>query len=182
MSEVEKQEGQKTVVAFITGLLIGGLLVWVFSSTPADQMAETTDDETTTEVTVDTESTDTNDAVVTTDKGTDTPKVMAVAGNGSLDVADQAAGDSVALGEVKYPSEAGWIVVRDYTNGASGNVLGAARYNLEEGLTPSTVSLLRKTVSGSTYQVGFYNDNGDKAFSLKDDVLVTGGEDTFKTE
>ena len=37
MSEAEKQESQKTVVAFITGLLIGGLLVWVFSATPEDK-------------------------------------------------------------------------------------------------------------------------------------------------
>ena len=32
----EKQEGQKTVVSFIVGLLIGGLLVWAFSGPSVD--------------------------------------------------------------------------------------------------------------------------------------------------
>ncbi len=180
MSEVEKQEGQKTVVAFITGLLIGGLLVWVFSSTPENQPAETTESDDTSEVaTLDDDSTE---GVVTNENKPETTRVTPVTGDGSLIVRDQTAGDSVSLGETKYPSESGWIVVRDYANGTSGNVLGAARYNLDEGLTPTSVSLLRKTVSGSSYQVSFHADNGDKAFSVREDVAVTGGEAIFKAE
>ena len=183
MSEVEKQEGQKTVVAFITGLLIGGLLVWVFSSTPEDQKMPKTDSDDSTEVTTVTEGdTNSKEEVIATEKPIEVKKVVSVTGNGSLTALDQAAGNVVVLGDTKYPSEAGWIVVRDYANGAAGNVLGAARYNLEEGLTPVSVPVLRKTVAGSSYQVGFYTDNGDKAFSLKDDVLVTGGEATFKAK
>ncbi len=106
MSEAEKQEGQKTVVAFITGLLIGGLLVWVFSSSPENQPAEIMESEDTTE-----ESTmkndDSEEVVVSTEKPSETARVTPVVGNGSLDVTDQDAGDSVVLGEVKYPSEAG---------------------------------------------------------------------------
>jgi hypothetical protein len=180
MSEAEKQEGQKTVVAFITGLLIGGLLVWVFSSTPETEPTKVMESDSTTEMT--TKSDDSKEAVVTTVKTAETTKVTPVAGNGSLTVLDQTAGDEVVLGATKYPDESGWIVVRDYANGVSGNVLGAARYNLNEGLLPVSVSLLRKAVSGSAYQVGFYADNGDKAFSLKEDALVTGGEATFKAK
>ena len=53
----EKQEGQKTIVSFIVGLLIGGLLVWAFSGPEAsapkmndeknktEEVKETTNDE-----------------------------------------------------------------------------------------------------------------------------------------
>ncbi len=36
MTDVETQASQRTVIAFISGLLIGGLLVWVFSGNPED--------------------------------------------------------------------------------------------------------------------------------------------------
>lgn len=36
----ENEEGGKTVVAFIAGLLIGGLLVWVFSGTEPVEIIE----------------------------------------------------------------------------------------------------------------------------------------------
>ena len=44
MSEKEVNDSQKTVVAFIAGLLVGGLLVWVFSDTPAQAPSEMTED------------------------------------------------------------------------------------------------------------------------------------------
>ena len=34
MAEQLKEESQKTVVSFVVGLLIGGLLVWAFSGAP----------------------------------------------------------------------------------------------------------------------------------------------------
>lgn len=182
MSEVEKQEGQKTVVAFITGLLIGGLLVWVFSSTPENQPADTMENDTTTEETTEMDDDTTKEAVISNVTVTESTKVTSVSGNGTLSVTDQTAGGEISLGEIKYPNESGWIVIRDYANSTGGNVLGAARYNLDEGLTPTAVSLLRKTVSGSSYQAVFYNDNGDKKFSLNEDALVTGGEAVFKAK
>ncbi len=177
MSEAEKQEGQKTVVAFITGLLIGGLLVWVFSSTPENGVTETSETDTTEETT---DAPDQEASVVGSITGMTDDVVAPVIGDGSLSVANQTAGDTVVLGDIEYPANEGWIVVRDYANGAAGKILGAARYNLTDGLMPSSVSLLRKTVSGSSYQVQFYTESGDKAFSTKDDVAVVGGEATFK--
>ena len=46
MAELQKEESQKTVVSFIVGLLIGGLLVWAFSGTAGEtpKPADTTDD------------------------------------------------------------------------------------------------------------------------------------------
>jgi hypothetical protein len=54
MAEETQQEGQKTLVAFIVGLLIGGLLVWAFSG-PSANAPDTTvaDEETNEEVSTD---------------------------------------------------------------------------------------------------------------------------------
>lgn len=173
MSETEKQEGQKTVVAFITGLLIGGLLLWVFSSSPETKVAETStpvDGVETTEVTTDTETTEVTKAEV---------KPAITIGEGSLKASDQTGGATVTLDETVFPTNAGWVAVRDYMDGIPGNVIGAARYNLEEGLVPTEVSLRRNTVAGSSYQVVFYTDNGDKVFDLGDDVVIEGMDATF---
>ena len=180
MSEVEKQEGQKTVVAFITGLLIGGLLVWVFSSSPEKIQTETETDTAVTEITDDSDASTEGTTSVSDVKTNDAPKATVVVGNGSLTVTNQDAGDTVVLTKVSYPEKSGWIVVSDYAGGAPGNILGAARYNLDDELTPESVSLVRKTVAGSSYQVMFYTDNDDKSFSVKDDMPVSGGESTFK--
>ncbi len=185
MSETEKQEGQKTVVAFIAGLLIGGLLVWVFSSAPEKEVVDTLKDN-------DTEATSTDDRTpvttkTTADKVVATPGATpnastATAGDARLTVVNQKAGTSVALGNTTYPSNAGWIVVRDYVNGVAGKVLGAARFNTADGLTPTSVPLLRSTVAGSTYQVVYFSDNGDKKFLTATDKVVEGVSASFKAE
>lgn len=175
MSEAEKQESQKTVVAFITGLLIGGLLVWVFSSTPDEKKKpeeKTTDTEQVTE-------TEEVKATETAEKA-EVKKVSEVTGTGSLTVVDQKAGKVVTLGKTEFPSKKGWVVVRDYMDGTPGNVIGAARYASEEGLVPTAVELVRETVAGSSYQVSFYNDMGDAGFSSAEDTQINGATATFK--
>lgn len=185
MSEAEKQEGQKTVVSFITGLLIGGLLVWVFSSSPEEVVAPETE-ETTTEVSTGSEDTKTTEEV--TNSNSQINKVdevvvrQEVTGKGTLTVQNQKEGATVALGTVTTPTDAGWVVVRDYANSTAGNILGAARYNAAEGLMPTIVHLLRNTKKGSEYQVSFYGDNGDKVFDTKEDSVSSTVTDTFKAE
>lgn len=187
MSEAEKQEGQKTVVAFIAGLLIGGLLVWVFSSSPeqaptnnvpeGDQETEVSDDVV--------GSADSNVPSEITDEVEDTGTSNGGAiqiGDGSLVVANQAAGTVVAIDSVTYPSQNGWIVVRDYADGVSGSILGASRFDTEVGLTPDTVRVLRATEAGNTYQVMFYTENGDRVFDLTDDLPISGGESLFTAQ
>lgn len=172
--EGERQENKKTVVAFIAGLLIGGLLVWVFSSSP-EQTTNVTDDSVETgEMMTDEE--DSGDF----DRATGSQESMVQ--EGSIVVSDQAAGNSVQLGSVRLPTLAGWIVVRDYMDGMPGNILGAARFNADEGLMPASVVLMRSTVPGSTYQVVFYTDDGDVAFNVGEDQLIEGISTTFTAQ
>ncbi len=182
MSEAEKQEGQKTVVSFITGLLIGGLLVWVFSSSP-ESTPTTEPEETPTEETTDagtnTDAVTSESTTITVPKQTVTTAPVAT-GKGVLTVTDQTAGNVVTLGATTYPNENGWIVVRDYKDNVSGKILGASRFATKDGLTPATVNLLRPTIKGSEYQVQFYTEDGDKKFDTKTDTVVSGGEATFK--
>lgn len=185
--ETEKQEGQKTVVAFIAGLLIGGLLVWVFSSSPEGTPASVTDgadDETSQERDTGaadntTGATRTNDNVTrevpetSTQTATrETPEPQS--GNGAIAVSNQGAGTLVTLSNIEFPSDAGWVVVRDYADAVPGKILGAARYNVTDGLLPQSVNLLRSTEAGSEYQVVFYSENGDRVFDLSDDTIVEG--------
>lgn len=174
MTEAETQGGQKTVVAFITGLLIGGLLVWVFSSSPKSEptVTQNTSDQSaqTNGKTNDQQATDATDKTA--------PSTNA----GSVTVSDQKAGAVVKLSGAKFPEKVGWVVVRELQDGNPGNILGAARYSYDESLAPKEVDLQRETKAGSTYQVVFYTDNGDKVFDLKDDKLVEGISSTFKAE
>lgn len=177
MSEVEKQESQKTVVAFITGLLIGGVLVWVFSSSPeANKQVEVTGGETKTE-----ETTKVDGKTEETNAG-ETVSAPQVTGEGSIAVVDQKAGAVVALGALTFPATSGWVVVRDYKDNVPGNVLGAARYDTELGLIPTSVELMRETISGNMYQVVFYTNAGVMDFKLGEDVVVNGPAASFKAQ
>jgi hypothetical protein len=180
MSEVEKQEGQKTVVAFITGLLIGGLLVWVFSSSPEVAPTDKGDGTQTEESTSGVKGDDTTLSTDTTVKTNTEIKKPEVTGDGKLVVANQKAGASVSLSDVQFPTDSGWVVVRDYVDGVSGSVLGAARYNTVDGLLPKEVTLLRSTEKDKTYQVVFFTESGDMKFSSKDDRMIDGTAVTFK--
>ena len=171
MSEVEKQESQKTVVAFITGLLIGGLLVWVFSSTPEDKVTLVEE-----KVTKDTST----EVKATEEKKTEIVKTTEAIEEGSIIVLEQKAGKSITLGATKYPTNAGWVVIRDYMDGVPGNILGAARYDVAEGLLPTSVDLMRSTTAGSSYQVVFYTNGGTTGFATAEDTLIDGISTTFK--
>lgn len=176
MTDVETQASQRTVVAFISGLLIGGLLVWIFSSAP-EEMEPTQNEETPNAEMVEENTTESEEEGSTSSQtGTNT------ATNGrALSVADQEAGSSVTLERVAYPSESGWVVVREYANGTAGNVLGAARYDVALGLQPGTVTLVRPTVSGGTYEALFYTNEGALSFDLGEDMPVVGISAQFQT-
>lgn len=181
MSEQEKQESQKTVVAFIAGLLIGGLLVWVFSGTTHDEHDHDRDMHD--EQAEMTDSAPDAPAESTPEADVDTSAAPAVAelpvGNGDASVGDQSAGFSVSLAGATFPSDEGWIGVRDYSEGQMAGLLGVVRYSKEQGLVPQEIVLQRATVSGNTYAVVFYSENGDRIFNLAEDVQVGGAVETF---
>ncbi len=189
MSEQEKQEGQKTVVAFIAGLLIGGLLVWVFSSpTPADEMDDTPSDTNTEQPATADRTNNTN--VNTTD--TSANEVVSVpvlpTGDGAISVNGQPAGTVVALASAEFPTAEGWVAVRDYDGENVGGILGAARYSQSQGLIPKEVELLRGTEAGKEYAVVFFtedgavNTNGGLFFDPAGDKQIDGVLTTFKAE
>jgi len=178
MNDDKRQDSQKTVVAFVAGLLIGGLLVWVFSSSPETAVpvpaADETSDVTAQDDVVAADSTD--DEMVseqdapTTDETVATPVTV---GAFKVTVSDQPAGTSVALSNTaSYPTNDGWVAVHEIVGGNLGNALGAARYSVSEGLMPSVVELLRSTTSGETYMVVYHSDDGDRVFNLSKDTPV----------
>lgn len=167
MDNNKTQESKKTVVAFVAGLLIGGLLVWVFSagqeSSTADKVSKS---ETKTAASSEAPAT-------TTAQKTEDVKVVKEADQGAFtfNVANQPAGAIVTLGsDVKYPTKEGWIVVHEDAGGELGRALGASRYNTEVGLTPDSIDLLRNTEKGKTYHVVYYTEDGDRMFDLKMDT------------
>lgn len=86
-------------------------------------------------------------------------------------VDDQPAGVIVRITSMNL-SRSTWVAVRDERS-----VMGAAWF--AAGEKTGTVELLRGTEAGKTYSVVLYIDNGNHAFDLASDELVTGVGDTF---
>lgn len=107
----------------------------------------------------------------TADKTAASP--VLVVGGSAVSVADQSAGDSVAVASATLP-QTGWIAVRD----EDGRILGAARFNAGTH-TAVQVPLLRATVAGQHYQALLYVDDGDRAFDLHKDTLLSNADGTI---
>lgn len=178
------EENKKTIISFIAGLLVGGLLVFIFSE-PATEMTKQNDDapvEVAETSNKDAENKGKEAATDTEPVAPEAPAEVIVSNEGAIAVGDQPAGDTVELDSVEYPAKSGWIGVRDYENGQMSGLLGVARFHTDEGLLPESVQLLRSTEAGKTYAVVFYSDNGDKTFSLATDGQFSGVMETFKAE
>lgn len=187
MSEQEKQEGQKTVVAFIAGLLIGGLLVWVFSSpAPAEEMEDATGDTNTEQPATADRNNNTNVDTSSDDEVVSVPTLPT--GDGAIAVDSQTAGSVVTLASAEFPTAEGWVAVRDYDGENVGGILGAARYSQSQGLIPQEVELLRATEAGMEYAVVFFtedgaiNTSGGLFFDPAGDKQIDGVMTTFKAE
>ncbi len=183
----DKQEGQKTVVSFVVGLLIGGLLVWAFSSPAEDTPKKDTINKATEEkVEAETENTD-NIKVEVSDKGgnqvvVEPVKAVLTVGEGKISVLNQVASASVKLDGATYPVAEGWVGVRDYQNGQLGALLGVVRFSEEQGLVPSVIILQRATKAGNEYAIVVYKENGDRQFNLAEDVQVETVFSTFTAQ
>jgi len=188
--EEEKRDGQKTVVAFISGLLIGGLLMWAFSGPQKKGGPDMVKNDT---AQGDIKTADQNNTQPTTDAAAPTtataadPKVEVMAGVGSISVADQKAGMSVTLGDVKFPANGGWIAVQNIAGDKLGTTIGAARFDVKAGLIPKAIDLIGSTVAGNTYAVVFHGTDGDHMYTSATDKVVMGADGkplatTFKAQ
>ncbi len=149
MADVETKDSQKTLVAFVVGLLIGGMLVWAFSGpSDASKKEDKKMDEKNASSTV--EKTTKNDGV----------KTLSV-GDADVVIKDQAAAMTVAIDSATYPVEEGWVAIRDYQDDKEGYVLGAARFSKADGLVPAEIELTRPTVAGQKYAISLYKEGGD---------------------
>lgn len=178
--EKQQQDGQKTIVAFVVGLLIGGLLMWAFSGSPSDapKGTEKTDD---TEMTDDSAA---NDEDITSeanaDTTTETPKLSV--GDGKIVVNDQPASATIALQSATYPVSEGWIGVREFDSEKLGYILGVVRFSESQGLVPNEIELVRSTTAGKKYAVVVYTENGDFDFNLANDVQIDTIYSTFTAQ
>lgn len=87
----------------------------------------------------------------------------------SVAVADQAAGNTVALSSV-HLTKRSWVAIEDSRKWT----LGAKR--LEASDTEGTVPLLRNTTAGETYTAVIYADNGDGVFDIHADTMLLGSD------
>ena len=175
----ETQDGQKTIVAFVVGLLIGGLLVWAFSG-PTTDAPTIIVDETTQSDSVETES-ENEESTLDSDAAAEeaAPQPELQVGDGEVTVNDQAASDSITLESATYPVSEGWIGVREYNNDQLGYILGVVRFSESQGLVPDAIALQRATTPGTKYAVVIFTENGDFEFNLAADVQIDTIFETF---
>ena len=180
----EKQDGQKTLVAFVVGLLIGGMLVWAFSGPSAQAPMDVDNDETEESTSPDTESTDeAGDAGESSEEDeVSEPRPELQVGNGEIVVPNQAASASIELESATYPVSEGWIGVRQFNNDQLGYILGVVRFSESQGLIPSEITLQQPTTAGNRYAVVIFTEDGDFTFNLAGDVQIDTIFDTFTAQ
>ncbi|MFM2374166.1 MAG: hypothetical protein RLZZ234_161 [Candidatus Parcubacteria bacterium] len=185
--EAEQQQGQKTVVAFISGLLIGGLLMWVFSAEPKKDMNKDVKKDDAKEATTEEVKTENTEASAEATTEIAAPVAEVTLGAGSIALSAIKAGSKVALGEMKFPAEGGWVAVHQMDGENLGAVLGASRFDTKTGLIPKEVELLAGMKQGDMYAVVFHSTDGNRAYSSKTDLVLKNAEgkflgSTFKAE
>lgn len=176
------QEGQKTIVAFVVGLLIGGLIVWMFAGSPADAPTESEEVDTQTEEMNEEETSEEMNEGPAAVEDTSSEAPMMEIGDGAVTVSDQSASTVVVLDSVTYPMAEGWIGVREYNNDRLGNILGVVRFSESEGLVPEEIVLQRSTAPGNEYAVVFYTASDVGGFNLANNVQAGGVFATFAAE
>jgi len=183
MAETTQPEDKKTVIAFIVGLLIGGLLVWAFSGPAANAPREDEHDKKTTEEKVLSTPKEQTEASDTTQEASDSETAATlVVGEGTVSVGAVKAGLSVPLQEVTYPVAEGWIGIRTYNEGRLGYILGVVRFSQSQGLNPKEIVLQTPTRSGSEYAIVMYTEDGDRQFNLAADTQIDKVFGSFKAE
>lgn len=174
MSEKEVQESQKTVVAFVAGLLVGGLLVWVFATDTVKVDAPSNDAEEVEEVSQ-------TPVASEEDEVAEVVPQLPV-GEGQVAVSDQPAGSMVKIDSATFPTEEGWIGVRSYQNETIGSILGAIAYSKSAGRVPTQIPLLAPTTAGREYAIVFFSQDSNRAFNPGGDVQLETPLTTFTAQ
>ena len=169
--EQHNEDTQKTLVVFVVGLLIGGMLVWAFSG-PSDKKEATKE--------METEKTETVEATVDEKNADGTPKLSV--GEGNIVVKDQAASKSIVMDTATYPVAEGWVGVREYTDDKLGYILGVNRFSESQGLIPENIELVVSTTPGKKYAIVVYKEDGDFDFNLAGDVQIDQIFSTFTAQ
>ncbi|MBP6924748.1 MAG: hypothetical protein KBB78_04260 [Candidatus Pacebacteria bacterium] len=173
--EHNNDESKKTLVAFVVGLLIGGMLVWAFSG-PSDQKKN--DDVKADEQTASTTDKSADEA----DGSTDATPTLKVAEEGVIVIKDQPASSLIAIESATYPVGEGWIGVRQYNDDQLGYILGVVRFSESQGLVPKDIILQTPTTAGKKYAVVVFKEDGDFDFSLAGDVQIDQIYTTFTAQ
>ncbi len=171
--QVTHDDSQKTVVSFIFGLLIGGLLVWAFmggdGAAPAEKVEDAAADkkeqmeEAKEEVKENVE--EAKEEVNEAAKKAELP-----IGEGLKDIGNQKAGMSIAIPNATFPIKEGWVGVRDYSDDRMGPILGVVRFSEAQGLVPSAIVLQRPTIAGKQYAIVYFSEDGDRVFNSATDI------------
>lgn len=170
--EQHNEDSQKTLVAFVVGLLIGGMLVWAFSG-PADEKKAPEE--------METEKTETVDATESEETNEDgTPKLSV--GEGEIVVKDQPASKSIVMEKATYPVGEGWVGVREYNDDKLGYILGVNRFSESQGLIPENIELVNSTTPGKKYAIVVFKEDGDFDFNLAGDVQIDQIFSTFTAQ
>jgi hypothetical protein len=138
----------KNIIVFVIGIAIGFGGAWSLLQDPV------------------------NEAVKDEEKS-DTISDIALSGDNALLVRNQKAGVNVNV-ELVTLENAGWVVIHESDNGVLGNALGAQLFNA--GPSKGVVELLRGTEAGNTYFATIRQDDGDRAFDLTKDLLLSDGK------
>lgn len=169
----QHEDSQKTLVAFVVGLLIGGMLVWAFSGPSKTAPKDTTKTDETTASSTDQK---TSDAM----KGNEPAKLQV--GAGKIVVEDQKASKFIEMKSAEYPVAEGWVGIRQYDNDKLGYILGVNRFSQEQGLVPGKLELVYPTTPGKKYAVVVFKENGDRKFNLADDTQIDTIYSTFTAQ
>jgi len=102
----------------------------------------------------------------------ETARPSMTASGESITVADQAEGSAVDVSAMSL-TKASWIAIKD----TKGWILGAGWF--PAGATSGTVPLVRNTQKGLQYEAVVYVDDGDKAFDMHKDMLVSNTDGTL---
>lgn len=162
--------GNRVIGGIVVALLVIG--AWYLGTAykiPSGTKVADTKTDATTSMTDTSGTGETTQTTSSTDTSAEHTPVLPVSGS-AVTVKDQPAGDTVTVESATLP-QLGWIAVRD----SDGRTLGAGRFDAGT-VTNVQVPLLRATEPGQRYQVLLYVDDGDKAFDLHTDTLVTNAD------